>query len=213
MHNARKIGRQRHEAVIAVDHDEGVRVRYGVDDVCERASRGCRIEEHMAHEHEVVAAAARRGCKARGEIVERFGGDALDRDQAVFLQPRDLAGEGMKFAVAREDAQRPQRQRRQQPQHEFVGVGRERNRCRIGQRQQRRDAALRARDHLAEDLLPFAVGEPRGVGDRLAMRLAGGVGPIMVAVRGEVDASGRGLAELRKMRMQVERHRGAGLRA
>src|SRR5262252_3368320 len=75
----------------------------------------------------------------------------------------DLAREGMKFAVARENARRGARRLRgDEPADEIVGVGRERDGGGIGQGENAGDAALRARDELTEDHLPFVVGEPRG---------------------------------------------------
>ena len=80
------------------------------------------------------------------------------------------------------------RQRGEEPSDEIVGVGRERDGRGIGQAEDGDDAALRARDELAEDSLPFVVGEPRGVGERPAMGVACGVRRKMMAVRREMDA-------------------------
>src|SRR5439155_15153177 len=100
-------------------------------------SGGCRrIEEDLAHEHEVMAAAARRRGKPLAEAVERLGANALDRDQSFFFKARDLAREGMKFAVARQYARTAsRRQRGEEAPEEIVRVGRERDGRRIGQRE------------------------------------------------------------------------------
>ena len=189
--NGCDIGRQRHEAVIAVDHDQRLRVRDRADDIAERSAGRRRIEEHLADEDEIVAAAARRGREALGKARERLGGDPLDGDQPVLLEAGDLTGEGVEFAVAGEHARQPIcRQRGEEAPDEIVRVGRERDRRGIGQGEDRGDAALRARDHFAEDDLPLVVGQPRGVGECPAMSLARRVRPEMMAVRRKMDAAG-----------------------
>jgi hypothetical protein len=115
----------------------------------------------------------------------------------------------VKLAVAGENARDgARRQRRQQAADEVVGVGRERDGGGIGQTEERGDAPLHARHQRPEDRLPFGVGEARGVGERTAMGGAGGVWPVMMAVRGEMDAPRRGGAELGEMAAQVEGHAG-----
>jgi len=94
-----------------------------------------------------------------------------------------------------------------------VGVGRERDGRGIGQAENGGDAVLRARDELAEDHLPFGVGEPRGVGERAAMGVACGVRPKMMAVRREMDARRLRRAKLGEMPAQIERHHAPGLAA
>src|SRR5262245_10342703 len=64
------------------------------------------------------------------------------------------------------------------------------------------------RDQRPEDRLPFGIGEARRVGERVAVGGAGGVRPVMMTVRGEVDAPRRGGAELGEMAAQVEGHAG-----
>src|SRR5262249_16345685 len=82
----------------------------------------------------------------------------------------------------------------------IVGVGRERNGGGIGQAEDGRDAALRARDELAEDHLPFVVGEARGIGDRAAVGVARRVRPKMMAVGPEMNAPRLRPPQLRQMR-------------
>jgi hypothetical protein len=123
------------------------------------------------------------------------------------LEPGDLAGEGMKFAVAGENARDcARRERGQQATDEVVGVGRERDGRGIGQAEELGDATLHARHQRPEDRLPFGVGEPCGVGERAAVGGAGSVRPVMMTVRGEMDAPRRGGAELGEMVAQVEGH-------
>ena len=158
-----------------------------------------------------MAAAPRRGCEAVGKARERLGGDPLDGDQPVLFETGDLAPERVELAVAGEDAQPPvRRQRRNEAADEVVGVGRERDGRGIGQRENGGNAALHARHQRAEDRLPFVVGEPRGVGERPAMGVAGRVRPEMMAVRREMDAPRLRRAKLAEMTAQVERHRAAG---
>src|SRR5262249_62173098 len=99
----RQRGRQRHEAVIAVEDDQRLRIAHRAGDGVERSARARRVEKDLADEDEIMAAAARGGAEALGKARERFGGDALDGDEPVFLEAGDLAREGMKFAVAREE--------------------------------------------------------------------------------------------------------------
>ena len=56
-----------------------------------------------------------------------------------------------------------------------------------------RDLALRLRPDLAHDLVPLAVGKPRGVIPRFDLPVEAGVGPEMMAVRGEVQPVGIGV--------------------
>ena len=172
------------------------------------------IEKDLADEDEIMAAAAGGGGEALAKARERFGGDALDGDESVFLEAGDLAREGMKFAVARENARhRARRQRGDEPADEVVGVGRERDGRGIGQGENGGDATLRARDELAEDRFPFVVGEPRGVGERAAMGLARRVRPKMMAVRRQMNAPRLRRAKLGEMPAQIERHHAPGLAA
>ena len=203
----RQSGRQRHEAVITVEHDQRLRIAHRAGDGVERSARTGRIEKDLADEDEIVAAATRGGGEALGKACERLGGDALDGDEPVFLEAGDLTREGVKFAVARENARRrAPRQRGEEPADEVVGVGRERDGRGIGQGQNGGNAALRARDEFTEDHLPFGVGEPRGVGERLAMGLARRVGPKMMAVRRKMNASRLRGAKLGEVATQIEGH-------
>src|SRR5262249_58575947 len=135
----------RHEAVIAVEDDQSWWIAHRGRDGVERSARAGRIEEDLADEDEAMAAATRGGGEALGKARERFGGDALDGDEPVFLEAGDLAREGMKFAVARENTRRrARRQRGEEPADEGVGVGRECDGRGIGQAEDGGDAALRA---------------------------------------------------------------------
>ena len=70
----------------------------------------------------------------------------------------------------------------------------------------RGDAPLHARHQRPEHVLPFLVGEPRGILERAAMTSARRVRPEVMAVRGEVDARRIGAAEFAEIAAQVERH-------
>src|SRR5262249_59912185 len=100
----RQGSRQRHEALIAVERDQRLRIAHRGGDGVERSARASRIEEDLADEDEVVAAATRGGGEALGKARERFGGDALDGDEPVFREAGDLARAGMQLAVARDNA-------------------------------------------------------------------------------------------------------------
>ena len=134
--NRSQTGRQRHEAVIAVEHDQCVAVTHRAGDIVERAARCGRIEEDLADIDEIVAATTRGGCEALGKARERLSRDPLDGNESVFFQAGDLAREGMKFAVAGENARRRAgRQCREQAADKVVGVGRDRDGGGIRQRQ------------------------------------------------------------------------------
>src|SRR5262249_21837416 len=166
-----------------------------------------RIEEDLADEDEAMAAATRGGGEALGKARERFGGDALDGDEPVFLEAGDLAREGMKIAVARENTRRRARpERGEEPAGRIRGGCREREWRGSGQTENGGDAALRARDEFTEDRLPFVVGEPRGVGERAPMGVACRIRPKMMAVRREMDAPRLRRAKLGEMPAQIERH-------
>ena len=53
------------------------------------------------------------------------------------------------------------------------------------------DMGLRLGPHLAHHPVPFAVGEPRGIVPAFDLPGEAGVGPQMMAVRGEVQPVGR----------------------
>jgi hypothetical protein len=113
----------------------------------------------------------------------------------------------VKLAVAGENARDcARRERGQEAADEVVRVGRERDGAGVGQVEERGDPALHARHQRPEDRLPFGVGEARGVGERPAMSGAGGVRPVMMTVRGEVDAPRGGGAKLGEMAAQVQSH-------
>src|SRR3546814_3031478 len=101
------------------------------------------------------------------------------RRQALLLQARRLAREAVKLAVAGQDARRPlDGQATQDAAQEVVGVGRKGEARPIieapnAQTEVARDAALHRRHHLAEDVRPLAVGQPRGVLPAVDLRLEG----------------------------------------
>ncbi len=101
-----EIRRNRHEAVIAVDHDERLAMRHRAHDLGEVAHRKAGIEKHLAKEHQVVAAFRCRSGEPRFETVERFRRDPRDDDIAVLLQPRHLACEAHELRARRQDARR-----------------------------------------------------------------------------------------------------------
>src|SRR5262249_48618954 len=121
-HQAR---RPPHEAVTALERDQRLGIAPRGSDRVERSARAGRIEEDLADEDEVVAAAPRGGGEALGKARERFGGDALDGGEPVFLEAGELTREGMKIPVAREKAPgRARRQRGEGPAEEGGGGGR-----------------------------------------------------------------------------------------
>src|SRR4029450_11423677 len=112
----------------------GLRIADRARDGVERSGRCGRIEEDLADEDDIMAASPPRGRKPLAEAIEGLVGYTLEGDEGVFFEAGDLARKGMEFAVARENAHSlAGRQRREQASEEIVRVGRERDRCRMGQ--------------------------------------------------------------------------------
>ena len=136
-----------------------------------------------------MVAALRRGDEAIGEVGEGFDRHPRYRGQAVFLETRHLAREAVEFAVAGQDARRPpRRQAGQEAADEVMGIGRESQSLGIIEREVARDAPLHLGNHLAEDMRPLAIGQPRRILPACQLSIEGHVGPVVMAVRGEVQA-------------------------
>src|SRR4051812_15559845 len=86
-----------------------------------------------------------------------------------------------------------------------MGVGREDDRVGHAGAELRGDFALSFGPNLAHDLVPFAVGEPRGVLPRLELSVVAGVGPQMMTVRREMQALGIGVQALAEQRLETQR--------
>ena len=86
----------------------------------------------------------------------------------------------------------------EQPDQEVVGVGRKDDRVGLAGAELGGDIGLGLGPDLAHDLVPLAVGEPGGVVPRLDLALEAGVGPQMMAVRGEVQPLGIGAEAARR---------------
>ena len=95
----------------------------------------------------------------------------------------------MEFAVAGQHAQigRPARAGRDQPDEKIMGVGREDDGFGHRRPSSRGDMGLRLGPDLAHDPVPLAVGEPRRILPAFDLPVEAGVGPQMMAVRGEVQ--------------------------
>ena len=199
---ARKIDRPRHEAVIAVDHQRGVACRIGQR--LQPLQREAGGEEDL-RDPDQVEAVLRGGDQPVEAGGVRGGGDARDRHQPVFLQPRELAGQGMEFGIGGQDAGRPAgRQGREDPQQEIMGVRREDQRGGVGQRQLAGDLRAEIRQHRSQHLGPFPVLQPRGGVPGLDLGGAGHVGPGVVAVGGDMQPRGIGGEEAGEMGAQIQ---------
>ena len=96
---------ERHEGVIAVDHDpRPVRPAEG-GQLLDRLENPPAAEQHLADEDEVVPAASRSGEEAVGEAVERLGRRCARPRPALLFPARELPARAVEFAVAGEDSQ------------------------------------------------------------------------------------------------------------
>ena len=66
------------------------------------------------------------------------------------------------------------------------------------------DMGLRLGPHLAHDPVPLVVGKPGRIFPAFDLALERGVGPQMMAVRGEMKPVGRGGEALRKERLEAQ---------
>lgn len=187
----RQIGRHGHEAVIAVQRDPrplGARQRgEGLDPVEQAAG----AEEDLTDQDPVVPARLRRLDEAVGKGVERGQRHARDDRQTLLFPALGLAAEGMEFSVRGQDAHGPPLERREDPQQEVVGVGGKDQAVGRRQTQFGRHMGLSLGDHFAEDQVPLLVGMGVGVQPGLLLGLETDVGPQMMAVRREMQPTGR----------------------
>ena len=153
-----------------------------------------------------MPAALRRGEEPVGEAVERLGRDSLDLDPALLFPTRELSARAVELAIAGEDPKRAAfaRRRGDKPDEEIVRVRRKDDRVRIAGAELARDMRLRLGPDLVHDLVPFAVGEARGVFPRLHMPVEAGVGPEVMAVRGEVQPLGIGAEAPAEQRFEAQ---------
>ena len=84
-------------------------------------------------------------------------------------------------------------------------VGGENDRIRLSRRKLARDLGLGLGPNLAHHLVPLAVGEARGVVPRLHVPIEAGVGPQVMAVRGEVQPVGVGSEAPAEQRLEAQR--------
>ncbi len=182
----RKVGRRGHEAVIAVDHHPralGPGQRGQPVDPFEHPAR---IELYLAGEDQVEPSAL-------GGRHQTFQWHRGQLDPTGFGPAQRLAAERVELAVAGQHPRAIHRQGRDDPDQEIVGVGREGDAGRIGQAQLGGDVALGLGDHFGEDLVPLVVGQQRGIVPGLHLSIETGIGPQVMAVRGKVQPSGRGI--------------------
>ena len=202
MRGLREWLRESHERVIAVDHHPwpgrpGKRRQLLA--LIEQPPAG---EQHLADEDEVMATAARGFEEAVGEGIERLGGDAGDAGLSLLVPAGELPPGTVEFAVAGQHPQRsaawPRRTRRTggRGNHgcwgENDGVGSAGTPssaatwpCASGQTSPITLSHLRSAS-AAASCQPF----------KLAVEA--GVGPQMMAVRGQVQPLRRGAERLRE---------------
>ena len=196
---------QRQEAVVAVDHDQGLGLGHRGNE-CRRVGHGvARIVKHLAEVDEIVPAARGGLGKAIREIRDRLHRDARELGQARLLEPARLAREAVELAIGAEQPRRPPgRQARQQTVQEPVAVGREDDVLGPAQAEDARDAPLGGGGDLAQDRLPLAIGQARRVQPTARLGLEGHVRPQVVAVRGEVQPPRVRLQEAPEVRLVTQ---------
>ena len=126
-----------------------------------------------------------------GQIVERLGGDLVERDPPCLRPARELPPRAVELAVGGENPQRSglaARRRGDQADEEIVGARREHDRVGHAAAKLASDIRLGLGPDLIEDFVPLGVGQAGGVVPRLDLAVEAGVGPQMMAVRGEVQA-------------------------
>ena len=126
---------------------------------------------------------------------------------AVFLPARELAPRAVELAVAGQHAERPGAARRggDQADEKSWVFGAKTIASRDAGAELGRDLGLRRGPDLVHHLVPLAVGEPRGVVPRLDLPVEAGVGPQMMAVRGEVQPAGIGPRLRREQPFETQR--------
>ena len=137
-----------------------------------------------------MAARTRRFEKARGEIAVRLGGDKLELELTLLRPARELAAGAVKLAVAHQHPKSLRIGARHcggEADQKVVSVGREHDRVWHAGTQLVGDMGLSLGPHFAHHPVPFLVGEPGRVFPRLDLAIEAGVGPQMMAVRGQVQ--------------------------
>ena len=186
--NGAEVGGEREKAVIPVDDDDGLAIRHGAHDGTEVGQGKARVEEDVADEHEVMAAARHSASQSLRERGDRLDGNAGDSGERLLFESPDLPPEAVELAVGRQDADGlADWEEREQAHDEAMGVGSEGDRRRVRQVEDPRHMALRRRHDVSEHLLPLAVGEAGGVEPALLLRREGDVGPEMMAVGGKMQ--------------------------
>ena len=205
----RQVDRPGQEGMVAIDHQHRLAGRRGQGGrIRQRRAGG---EEHRRGPDQVEPLAGRLYQPGQA-VPPGLARDAGDRDQPILLQPRQLAGEAVEFAVRGQHPGRPvQRQRRQQAEDEFMGIGGEDQRRRVRQSEVARHMPLGGLPDRAQHLLPLAVQQPRRIFPGGQLRRPGHVRPGMVAMRGEVQPPRPGGQASGEMRPQIQ-HRPAPLR-
>ena len=144
----------------------------------------------------------------RGERVERLGRDFVEHEPALLGPARELAAGAVELAVGRQNAQLLRIVARtgcRQPEQEVVRVRGKYDRIRAAGAELGGDIGLRLGPDLVHHPVPFVVGQPRGVVPRLGLSVEAGVGPEMVAVRGEMEPLGVGLDAPREQILEAQR--------
>jgi len=179
--------------VIPVDDDLGPVIGHGSDDGREVLQHVAAVEEHLAHQHQVVPAPRHGGQHPLGERLERLGRNDLDLGLSGFLPAQELAPSRVELGIRGQHAERALAlDPRDQAEQELMRGGREGDAPRVGPADPARHPLLEPGEQLAEDHLPLAIEAlDREVG-RSRMPLQRPVQPPVVAVRGEVQAVGVG---------------------
>ena len=187
----RQVGRPRQKAVIAVDHHKGVTAAHRINEPVQPFNGKTGIEKDLADEDQIEAwSGLARFSKPLLKACKRFGWNNRYLDKPVLLQPGALAAERMELAVA---CQYPGwtvgGQARQDAADKFMGV-RCGNQCfGVGQIQMACNASADIAPDIAQDMLPLSVGQFSGLVPAAQVRIAGDVGPEMMAVGGKMQVN------------------------
>jgi len=171
--------------MIAVDHHPGAVGTGQIGQSVQIGQDGAGIEQHLTGEDQVE-------CAGAGGFEQALWRHGFQQDLARLHPAGHLSAKAVKLAIGRQHPQRSGRMRRYKAYQEIMGIGGEAERRGIGQLQFIRDMLLRFGPDRPHDPVPFVVRQRRRVLPGGKMTGMAGIGPEMMAVRGEMQAVGIG---------------------
>ena len=142
----------------------------------------------------------------RGASASGFA--CVEVEPAIFGPAGELAASGMEFAVAGQDAEAGRVGAGAgggEADDEIMGVGGEDDRGRIAAAELDGNLGLGFAPQWEHHMAPLAIGESGGIIPALDLAVKAGVGPQMMAVRGDVQAVWRGGKTARKQMLVTHR--------